>query len=56
MKEQFFATIRWTIEDVQNLRPEWTEEQARAWWIENERFFRETLTEYGNEILANALT
>ena len=31
-----------------------TEAQAEKWLEKNERWFRETLTEYGNEVLASA--
>lgn len=31
-----------------------TEAQAEKWLEKNERWFRETLTEYGNEVLAPA--
>lgn len=54
MKEHH-AEIKWSWEDVHALRPEWNEEKCRDWWAANERWFKDVLTEYGNEILANAL-
>ena len=29
-------------------------QQAEQWWQKNEKWFEDTLTEYGNEILFNA--
>lgn len=31
-----------------------TPQQAEQWWQKNEKWFKDTLTEYGNEILFNA--
>ena len=50
-----YAVIKWSIEDIQAIRPDWDAEKCAAWWAENERAFQETLTQYGNEILSNAL-
>lgn len=49
-----YAGTVWSWEDVQAVRPEWDEGQCRRWWKENERSFREMLTQYGNEILSNS--
>ena len=52
MMEEFFAVIRWSLEDVLSYRPEWTEAQAREWWTQHERAFAEMLTAEGMERLA----
>lgn len=49
-----YAVIKWSIEDIQAICPDWDEEKCAKWWQENERFFKETLTQYGNEILSNS--
>lgn len=46
-----FADIVWSVEDIQALRPDWTEERCRRWIAENEKAFRDVLTHYGNECL-----
>jgi hypothetical protein len=54
MKE-FYAVIRWSWEDVQNVRPDWDETRCREWWAKNEKWFADALTEHGNEMLSNLL-
>lgn len=53
MEERKYAAVVWSWEDVQAVRPDWGEERCRQWWEENERYFAEMLTQYGNEILSN---
>lgn len=52
---EFFAVVRWCIEDIQELRPDWTGDECRQWWKENEKAFHDLLTQYGNEILSDML-
>lgn len=52
---EVFAGIVWRVEDVQAFRPEWSDEKCRKWLMQNERWFRDQLIEYGNEMLHNAL-
>ena len=49
---EYFAVVRWMTEDVQAIRPDWTEKQCFDWWKNHERRFADTLTEYGNEMLS----
>lgn len=49
--KQYYAATRWMIEDVQAIRPEWTEKQCHDWWKAHEKAFSDILTEYGNECL-----
>lgn len=51
--EKTYATTTWSWEDVAGMKPDWTEEQCRQWWENNEKWFKDVLTEYGNEILSN---
>lgn len=53
--KKYFAVVRWMIEDVKALRPEWTDEQCRVWWEKNEKSFSDILTEHGNECLSQML-
>lgn len=48
-----YAVIKWTIEDLQASKPEWSEKQCAEWWKHNERWFKETLIQLGNEILSD---
>lgn len=56
-QNEWYAETQWSVEDVieaaeeQNLQI--TEEQAKKWWAANERSFRDTLVQTGNEILSN---
>lgn len=55
-ERRWFAQVRWCAEDVIAAADgiTLTEAQAEKWLEKNERWFRETLTEYGNEVLASA--
>lgn len=57
IKEKFFAEVRWSLEDVMDAAAEHgiglTKQQAYNWWKQNEDWFRDCLTERGNEILAD---
>lgn len=54
----WFAQVRWCAEDVIAAAEQngltLTPAQAEKWLEKNERWFREMLTEYGNEVLASA--
>lgn len=56
--ERWFAQVRWCAEDVIAAAEQngitLTPAQAEKWLEKNERWFREMLTEYGNEVLASA--
>lgn len=58
VSSSWFAQVRWCAEDViaaaERNGITLTEAQAEKWLEKNERWFRETLTEYGNEVLASA--
>lgn len=53
---KWFATTRWAPEDVIEAAEEQgvtlTEEQAVAWWKENEKDFEDLIVGHGNEILS----
>ena len=50
-----FAGVDWLIEDVQQLRPEWSDEECADWWRKHEKSFAGRLMEYGNELLAGMI-
>lgn len=54
---RWFGTVRWCAEDVIAAAKRngitFTEAQAEKWLKKNERWFKEMLTEYGNEVLAS---
>lgn len=58
MKCHYFAESRWTVDDVIDAAKRkgivLSPQQAEQWWLKNEKWFKDTLTEYGNEILFNA--
>lgn len=51
MENNYFAVICWTVEDIQVLKPDWSEEECTTWWKKHEKAFSDILTEYGNECL-----
>ena len=58
VNQYWFAETRWCIDDVIDAAKKkgivLTSQQAESWWKKNEKWFKDTLTEYGNEILFNA--
>lgn len=57
VNQYWFAETRWCIDDVIDAAKKkgivLTPQQAESWWKKNEKRFKDTLTEYGNEILFN---
>ena len=55
---RWYGIVRWCAEDVIAAAEQngitITEAQAEKWLEKNERWFKEMLTEYGNEVLASA--
>ena len=56
--QYWFAPTCWCTDDVIDVAKQngivLTPKQAELWWQKNEKWFKDTLTEYGNEILFNA--
>lgn len=56
--QYWFAPKCWCTDDVIEAAKRngivLTPQQAEQWWQKNEKWFKDTLTEYGNEILFNA--
>ena len=56
--QYWFAPTCWCTDDVIDAAKQkgivLTPKQAELWWQKNEKWFKDTLTEYGNEILFNA--
>ena len=56
--QYWFAPTCWCTDDVIDAAKQkgivLTPKQAEPWWQKNEKWFKDTLTEYGNEILFNA--
>lgn len=54
---RWYGVVRWCAEDViaaaERNGVSLTEEQAEKWLKKNERWFKDVLTEYGNEVLAS---
>lgn len=56
--QYWFAPTCWCTDDVIDAAKQkgivLTPKQAELWWQKNKKWFKDTLTEYGNEILFNA--
>lgn len=56
--QYWFAPTCWCTDDVIDAAKQkgivLTPKQAELWWQKNEKWFKDTLTEYSNEILFNA--
>lgn len=58
VNQYWFAETRWCTDDIIEAAKRkgivLTPQQAELWWKKNEKRFKDTLIEYGNEILFNA--
>lgn len=55
MDDNKYATVTWTAEDVQTLRPNWTLEKCAEWLDGNERYIQDRLVELGWEVIESLL-
>lgn len=55
MSTKSYASVSWTIEDVQTLRPDFTDEQAEKFLQDNERHLRDRLIEHGWDVMSDLL-
>lgn len=51
-----YATVSWTIEDVQSLRPDWSDERCEEFLVNNENDIADRLVELGWEVLQDLIT
>jgi hypothetical protein len=51
-----FATVTWTAEDVQELRPAWNTEKCEEFLEDNARRIQDRLVQLGWEVIENLLT
>ena len=49
------ATVTWTAEDVQSLRPDWTTDKCEEFLEDNERRIQDRLIEIGWEVIETLL-
>jgi len=52
---RFFAEVKWTPGDIQTLKPDWSDEQAKEWLEKNARAIRDRLVELGWEVIEDLL-
>ncbi|MGL4606184.1 MAG: DUF4406 domain-containing protein [Eubacteriaceae bacterium] len=52
-KKKYFAETKWSIEDYMNLHEETNEKKAYEIMLREEKYFVDSITLYGNEILAS---
>jgi hypothetical protein len=50
-----FAKVTWNIEDILSLKPEWTEKQAKAFLVHNERYIIDGMVQCGWEVIEHLL-
>jgi hypothetical protein len=46
-----YAQVTWCAEDIQTIRPEWTDEQAEEWLASNEKYIQSRMIEVGWEVI-----
>lgn len=55
-KEKTFATVAWTAEDLQTLRPNWSDKKCEDWLDSNEDYIQTRLIELGWEVMESLLS
>lgn len=50
-KRKHYAVVKWSPEDVQARKPDWSLKRCEDWIAKNERGIKEALTQAGNELL-----
>lgn len=48
---KYYANVEWAVEDILDLRPEWTEETAEDFLIRNQSYIRDNLVKSGWEVI-----
>lgn len=54
MKKRW-ATVEWSIDDITNLRPEWTREKAEEFLDINEKIIQDKIEEMGRDFIETLL-
>jgi hypothetical protein len=49
--KKYYAKVVWTIDDIQSLRPEWSDEQCEEWLSDNQKHIQSRLVELGWEVI-----
>lgn len=44
---KYFAETKWTISDVQSLKPNWSDDKCRQWLSENAKYIQEAAVSAG---------
>lgn len=55
IKDWTYAEVRWSSEDIQELKPEWTDEQALGFLIRNESHLQEAMIHHGWDVIKDLL-
>lgn len=53
--KEYFATVRWSVEDLQTLRPDWDDEKCAKWLAQWESKIQDRITELGWEVIETLL-
>lgn len=46
-----YAQVTWCVEDIQTIRPDWTDEQAEEWLSCNAKHIQSRMIEVGWEVI-----
>ena len=56
MRTKKYAQVAWVVDDILELRPAWTRQQADEFLRANEKHFRDRITEVGWDVWAALMT
>ena len=51
MKKKWFAIVRWSIDDIKELRPNWTDKQCRDFLYHNSNRIKDGMVEMGWHVI-----
>ena len=52
----FFSKVEWSPFDIQELRPDWTAEECKAWLREHEQTIQHRTVEFGWTVIEDLLS
>jgi len=50
-----FAEVHWTIADIQDLMPNWDEDQCEDWLANNQKYLKDVMIQRGWEYIEDML-
>ena len=53
--DKTYAHVTWSVEDIATLRPEWSDEKAMSFLVDNEQYIQEAMVQAGWDAIESLL-